>query len=176
MPNKEFSRILRKISGEEPVAKAVLKGSALMPGIHGNVEFYPAMGGTMVVAEVTGLPVSRGKKQPGPYGFHIHEGKTCGLGFDGNAFSSAGGHYNPTNQQHPFHAGDLPVLFSNNGVSYMVVFTNRFKPRDVIGRTVIIHDMPDDFRSQPSGDSGGRMACGVIKANARHLAQERDID
>jgi DNA invertase Pin-like site-specific DNA recombinase len=69
---------------------------------------------------------------------------------------------NEGTQPHGNHAGDFPVLFSNNGYTYMKFFTDKFKPGDVIGRAVIIHENPDDYRTQPSGNSGKRIACGVI--------------
>lgn len=78
-------------------------------------------------------------------------------------FANAKTHYNPTNCPHPFHAGDLPPLIENNGYSYMSVLINKFKIQDIIGKVVIIHDMPDDFTSQPSGNSGKKIACGEIK-------------
>jgi Cu-Zn family superoxide dismutase len=78
-------------------------------------------------------------------------------------FMDAGSHWNPDNQPHGNHAGDFPVLFSNNGQAKMKFFTDRFKVRDVIGKTVIIHQSPDDYRTQPSGNSGKRLACGIIR-------------
>lgn len=71
-------------------------------------------------------------------------------------------HYNPTNCPHLCHAGDLPPLIENNGYSYMRIFVNKFNLNDIIGKVVIIHDMPDDFASQPSGNSGTKIACGKI--------------
>lgn len=65
---------------------------------------------------------------------------------------------------HGNHAGDFPVLFSNNGYARMSFFTDKFRVRDIIGRSVMIHENPDDYRSQPPGDSGKRIACGVIEA------------
>ena len=162
-PKNSISELIKN----KPYAEAVMKGGSLAPHLSGSVEFYPWANGTIVKAEIVNLPESIpaiGDNPPiGPFGFHIHEGSTCGLGLNGDPYASAGGHYNPKKQPHPNHAGDLPVLFSNNGYSYMVVFTNRFKPADVVGRTVIIHQNPDDFRSQPSGNSGARIACGVIE-------------
>jgi Cu-Zn family superoxide dismutase len=79
-----------------------------------------------------------------------------------NPFLAAGEHWNPDDQPHGNHAGDFPVLFSNHGLGELCFFTDRFKVWQVIGRSVIIHENPDDFRSQPSGDSGRRIACGVI--------------
>ena len=73
-------------------------------------------------------------------------------------------HYNPKNQPHPSHAGDLPPLLSCKGSAYMQVKTDRFRICDIIGRTVIIHSDIDDFRTQPSGDAGEKTACGVIRA------------
>ena len=70
-----------------------------------------------------------------------------------------------TNQPHGNHAGDFPVLFSNNGVARMCFFTNKFKVADIIGKAVVIHQSPDDYRTQPAGDAGKRLACGVIKEN-----------
>lgn len=64
---------------------------------------------------------------------------------------------------HPLHVGDLPPLLENNGYAYMSVLTNKFKISDIIGKTVIIHDMPDDSTTQPSGNSGKKIACGVIR-------------
>lgn len=78
-------------------------------------------------------------------------------------FANAGTHYNPTNCPHPFHIGDLPPLLENNGYAYMSVLLNKFKIKDIIGKVIIIHDMPDDFTSQPSGNSGKKIACGKIK-------------
>jgi len=69
-------------------------------------------------------------------------------------------------QPHGNHAGDFPVLFSNNGYARMSFFTNRFCVQDVIGKSIMIHLHPDDFRTQPSGDSGKRNGCGVIKSNS----------
>ena len=65
-------------------------------------------------------------------------------------FANAKNHYNPNNCFHPYHAGDLPPLIENNGYAYMNVLLNKFKIKDIIGKVIIIHDMPDDFTSQPS--------------------------
>lgn len=151
----------------KPAALAHLKGSSLAPGISGTVGFYPAHDGTLVAAEVFNLPGQmpgfNSTPPIGPFGFHVHEGGVCDMPNAQDPFMNALGHYNPANAVHPMHAGDMPVLFSNNGYAYMAFYTDRFKPSDVIGKTVIIHLNPDDFRSQPAGDSGKRIACGVIK-------------
>ena len=64
---------------------------------------------------------------------------------------------------HPCHTGDLPPLLAWDGRAFLIVRTGRFRLADVIGRTVVIHAMPDDFATQPSGHSGEKIACGVIR-------------
>lgn len=162
--NQTLTGMLRN---RTPVASAAISGSEATPGVNGTVYFYTAPGGTIVSTNVAGLPpitlpTQENPTQTGPFGFHIHEGAACGSGQGDMAFSAAGSHYNPTDQPHPLHAGDLPVLFPNNGRSLMQVYTDRFIPEEVIGRTVVLHQGPDDFRTQPAGDSGPRMACGPI--------------
>lgn len=79
------------------------------------------------------------------------------------AFPNTGNHYNPDNVPHPEHAGDLPPLLSNNGYAWMSFYTGRVNLNDVIGRSLVIHSMRDDFTSQPSGNSGDKIGCGVIE-------------
>ena len=93
---------------------------------------------------------------------HIHEGAEC-YGNNHDPFADAGMHYNPYDCAHPYHAGDLPPLFSAHGIAWEAVLTDRFTVEEIIDRTVIIHAMPDDFKSQPSGNSGEKIACGVIR-------------
>lgn len=149
-------------------ALAEIKGSEYAPNLKGYVLFTDVPNGTEVTVEVSGLPhyqPAYGDQAPiGPHGFHIHQKGDCTVGDPSNPFEASGGHWNPTNQPHGNHAGDFPVLFSNNGYSRMSFFTNRFSAKDVIGKSVIIHLNPDDYRTQPSGNSGKRIGCGVIKA------------
>ena len=136
----------------KPEAIAWIRGEGRLRGC---VKLYAIPRGTLVVAEVLGLP-------PGETDFfamHIHEGGSCA----GEGFPDTGGHYNPGKTEHPNHAGDLPPLLSQNGRAWMAVETNRFTPRQVIGRTVVIHRQLDDFCSQPSGNSGRKIGCGVIR-------------
>jgi superoxide dismutase, Cu-Zn family len=148
------------------MAFAQIQGGPLAPGLQGYVFFREVQNGVEVYAEITGLPPykeGKGDQNPiGPHGFHLHEKGVCEIGDPKEPFSSAGGHWNPTNQPHGNHAGDFPVLFSNDGYAKMSFFTNKFKVKDVIGKGVIIHQSPDDYRSQPSGDAGKRLACGVV--------------
>lgn len=148
-------------------AVAEIKGGPLVPGISGSVLFKDVPGGTEVIAEIKGLPcyqpAQNGEAPIGPHGFHIHECGNCAVGNPEEPFQAAGGHWNPDNQPHGNHAGDFPVLFSNNGYALMAFFTNRFKPQDIVDKAVIIHLNPDDYRTQPAGDAGKRIACGVIR-------------
>lgn len=149
-----------------PLAVADVRGGPLRPQISGVVSFYEVTGGTWVCAEVNGLPPYQpadGANPIGPHGFHIHESGNCQVGDPQDPFKAAGEHWNPTNQPHGNHAGDFPVLFSNGGYANTCFFTNRFTPDQVIGKSVLIHQNPDDYRTQPAGDSGRRLACGVIQ-------------
>lgn len=149
------------------VAKAKVKGGPLRPQIRGEVYFFEVPGGTIVYANVIGLPLYKpaqdGQDPIGPHGFHIHEFGNCEIGNPENPFQAAGGHWNPTNQPHGNHVGDLPVLFSMDGIAVLQFFTNKFSVEDVIGKSVIIHQNPDDYRTQPAGNAGKRLACGIIK-------------
>lgn len=150
------------------MAIARIHGGPTEPQIRGIVWFTDVPGGTQVCIEVYGLPPyqpAKGQKDPiGPHGFHIHQFGNCEPGSPEKPFPATSEHWNPTNQPHGNHAGDFPVLFSNNGYSWMCFFTNRFRVRDVIGRSVVIHENPDDYRTQPSGASGKKIACGMIES------------
>lgn len=124
--------------------------------LSGKIEFYQSKDGVWVVANVKGLP----ENETGFFALHIHEGSSC----EGVNFSETGSHYNPYNVKHPLHSGDLPPLLSNDGNAYMAVKTNRFTVNEVIGKTVVIHMNFDDFTSQPAGNAGDKIACGVIKS------------
>lgn len=134
-----------------PYAIAKITGNAKYPQINGTVSFYDVYGGTFVVADVKNLPDGENF-----HGFHIHDGTSC-------TPMQEGGHYNPTNQPHPKHAGDMPSLLANGGMAYSAFYTNRFYPEDIIGKVVVIHENPDDFKSQPSGNPGTVIACGKIE-------------
>ncbi len=144
-----------------PSAMAILQGSNSYPEISGNVKFYQMQNGVLVVAEVYGLPSYTSECEQPIFAFHIHEGSTC----QGNAtdyFGKAGMHYNPYGCRHPYHVGDMPPLFGVNGSAFSAFLIGRFSVNEIIGKTVIIHDGPDDFTTQPSGNSGNRIACGEI--------------
>jgi Cu-Zn family superoxide dismutase len=115
----------------------------------------------------------------GEYGFHIHEVGDCSSG-DG---TSAKGHFNPFRKRHGYwadaerHAGDLPSLIVPEKVGKRPNKAGRTKltadldvitlnpgPGNIVGRGLIVHAAPDDYTTQPTGDAGKRLACGVIQA------------
>lgn len=171
-----------------PYAEAQVQGAA-GTRIWGRVTFHQPEGGTFigdttgykaplataaanasvgrvyVRADINGLPPGRS------FGFHVHEKGDC----SGADFASAGGHFNPDGKPHggqgtpERHAGDLPNLMSDGeGVAVFAYTAEQLTvdpgPRSVIGRSIIIHASPDDYRTQPAGNSGARIACGVIRA------------
>ena len=138
-----------------PDAVAHVRGGADAPNINGQVRFYQEPNSVLVVADVAGLPQN---SETGFFGFHIHEGSNCA----GAGFPQTGSHYNPDGAAHPRHAGDLPPLMMQHGGAHLEVRTDRFRVRDVLGRTVVIHSSPDDFHTQPAGNAGTKIACGVI--------------
>lgn len=152
-----FTAFLR----QRPRAWASLTGSPSHPTLRGSVRFYETPYGTLVVAEVMGLPTGTGCRQP-IFGFHIHEGGQCrGNGED--PFAAAKTHYNPAGCPHPYHAGDMPPLLGANGYAYSAFLTDRFSVKEILGKTVIVHGSPDDFTTQPSGNAGVKIACGEIR-------------
>jgi Cu-Zn family superoxide dismutase len=119
-----------------------------------------------VVANVSGL-------QPnGEFGFHIHEAGDCSSG-DG---MSAKGHFNPFGKPHGHHAqgerhaGDMPSLKADASGAAKATFdldiiTVSSGPASVVGRGLIVHVQPDDYKTQPTGNAGARSACAVIQRN-----------
>lgn len=128
---------------------------------HGTVTFTRVGASVKVVAHVEGLT-------PGKHGFHIHEWGDCSSK-DGSA---AGGHFNPAGAPHGApeaaqrHAGDLGNVEANaGGVAHLEYNDSVMKmsgPGSIIGRGMIVHANPDDLKTQPTGNAGGRLACGVI--------------
>lgn len=149
-----------------PAAQANITGDPDHPRLRGTVRFYPAERGVLVLAEVFGLPDKGRRCENGIFGFHIHSGGAC-CGSADEPFADALGHYNPDRCPHPAHAGDMPPLFSNGGYAVQAFLTDRFTVREILGRTVVIHDDVDDFISQPAGNAGERIACGVIRKAGR---------
>jgi Cu-Zn family superoxide dismutase len=121
--------------------------------------------GVRVILEMRGMP-------PGAHGVHIHEAGKC----DPPAFTSAGGHFNPSGKQHGAlnpqgsHAGDLPnITIGSDGTGRLESMSEAISigsgPMslfDADGSALVVHAGPDDFKTDPAGNSGARIACGVI--------------
>ncbi len=129
----------------------------------GTVTFMQKGDKVIVHARVSGLT-------PGLHGFHIHEKGDCSSG-DG---MSSGGHFNPHGKGHSYptvedrHAGDMPMLAADAAGNAVMtgeldVITIGGGAADIVGKAVIVHKDPDDFKTQPTGNAGARVACGVIR-------------
>ncbi len=141
----------------EESAKAYIRGGEKNPSLFAEALFYQLPNGVLVVISAENLP----QTETGFFAFHLHNGKSC-TGNSEDEFLNAGEHYNPKNSPHPEHSGDFPPLISAEGNAYLAFVTDRFKISDIIGNALIIHDNPDDFKTQPSGDAGEKIACGII--------------
>lgn len=161
MRNKVLCDTLLILMQQQPDAWAEIKGGPGYPEILGTAAFYPLWRGTLVLVSVSGLPQNASSCPQRFYGFHLHEGNSC-TGSTKDPFSDAGLHWNPSGCLHPNHAGDFPPLIVNDGYAFEMFYTDQFFPEEIVGKTVIIHDMPDDFSSQPSGNSGTKIACGEV--------------
>ena len=144
-------------------ARARITGSRDYPSISGMVRLYQTAKGVVVYAEINGLPKADARCSERVFGFHIHEGASC-TGNENDPYADAKAHYNPSQCPHPAHAGDMPPLFSCSGAAWMMYYTERFSLPEILGKTIIIHSQPDDFTTQPSGNSGAKIACGTIVA------------
>jgi superoxide dismutase, Cu-Zn family len=132
--------------------------------VAGTVEFVERGDKVQVTASVSGLVPGR------EHGFHLHEKGDCSSG-DG---MSAGGHFNPDAKPHgpqdaPHHAGDMPALKADAAGNANVKFvldgvTVAPGARSVVGRGLIVHKDPDDYKTQPTGNAGARIACAVVAA------------
>lgn len=160
----DLRQVLCHLSEEPPQAYAFLQGSPEYPDIWGEVLMYPCWGGTLLLAEVQGLPQEPRLCSNEVYGFHIHSGASCDSSGE-TPFSQVGQHWNPEHCPHPSHAGDLPPLFASCGYALTLFYTRNFVPEETVGHTLIIHDMADDLTTQPSGNSGNKIACGEILGN-----------
>ena len=150
------------LMAQSPDAAALVYGSRKYPTIRGRVYFYQLDNGVLIAADIEGLPVSEGNCACGIFGFHIHSGTSCS-GDKADPFSAVLGHYDSKNCPHPCHSGDLPPLLGSGSRAFSACVTNRFVISEVLGRAVIIHSSPDDMHTQPSGNSGEKIACGIIR-------------
>lgn len=156
--NINFLSLIR----QRPQATARVKGSSDFPDINGTVQFYQTTAGVIVAAQISGLPTDSEPCKERIFAFHIHSGGKC-TGNKTDYFADADGHYNPGECPHPSHAGDMPPLFGCRGFAFSAFLTDRISVREIIGKTVIIHSSPDDFSTQPAGNAGTKIACGVIR-------------
>lgn len=130
--------------------------------VNGVVRFFDTDEGVRVIAEINGLAPNSS------HGFHIHQFGDCSA-LDG---TSAGGHFNPQSQPHggpdsdQRHVGDLGnITVDEDGfaqVDYVDMLLSFDGPNSILGRGVIVHAGEDDLQSQPTGDAGARLSCGVI--------------
>ncbi len=150
-----------------PKSAASAKGIAVLHPTAGNkvagtVTFTPIADGVQVHAEITGLT-------PGKHGFHVHEFGDCSAA----DASSAGGHFNPNHKPHAGpeaperHEGDMGNVEADASGNAKLDYVDHqlslsSDDKSAIGRSVVVHAKPDDLKTQPSGDSGARVACGVI--------------
>ena len=146
-----------------PKAQAALE-SRSGSSVTGTVDFKAAGQKIRVEARVAGLT-------PGEHGFHVHEAGDCSA----PDASSAKGHFNPAAKPHGHHggierhAGDMPNLVADSyGNASLSAELDGLAltqgPGGILNRSVVIHADPDDYRSQPAGNSGKRVACGVIRS------------
>lgn len=151
------------IEFERPALLTELSGGDGNEQIHGTAAVFWLPDSVYFEVQFYGLPVSE------VLGLHIHDGLVCGMAEDG--FAESGKHLSLCPEgtwcdRHPYHAGDLPPLFSDeNGNAVMGVYLDRAVIADISGKTLILHSGKDDFTSQPSGNSGVRIACGVFAEN-----------
>lgn len=141
-----------------------------------TVQLAPTQGNTAagsltLTAEEGGVRLTgviQGLAPNGEFGFHIHEKGDCSA----PDATSAGAHFNPTGSEHGQHGGDMSNIKSDDQGTAQVdarangVSLNTGSETDVLGRAVIVHEKADDYTSQPAGNAGSRIACGVITADA----------
>ncbi len=128
----------------------------------GTAEFTMHGGQMMITVNVKGAP-------PGTHAVHIHEKGDCSA----PDASSAGGHFNPAGHQHgapdakEHHAGDLGNMeVKSDGTGSLMIHSSGLSlegASSIVGRAIIVHEKSDDFVTQPTGNAGGRIGCGVIK-------------
>lgn len=156
--------VLAACASMRPTATATLAPTSGQTA-QGTVRFVQLPDGAVEVSvDLSGVP-------PGVHGFHVHDKGDCGD--NGNA---AGGHFNPTGAAHgapaagPHHAGDFGNVTADASGRVQTRFTTRavsVEPgtNSAVGHAVILHANPDDLTTQPTGNAGGRIACGVVQMN-----------
>ena len=157
-PGTTFAGLLAE---NRPQAAAWVRGGAAAPRLSGLVKFYDTIyGGVLIETEIFGLPNISSQGSSDFYALHIHETGDCS-----HQFAKTGNHYNPAGLPHPQHAGDLLPLLGNQGYAWGAFYDKRFQIKDILGRPVVIHRNRNDSTSQPAGDAGEKIGCGVIVGN-----------
>ena len=145
------------------VAHATIQSTT---GVGGTVTFSEQGSTVTVEAKLSGVAA-------GEHGFHVHETGEC----TPPDYKSAGGHFNPTAAAHgapsdaAHHAGDLGnITIAADGTGSLSIASSMLSvaagPNSVVGKAVIVHEKADDLKTQPTGDAGGRVGCGVVQAGA----------
>lgn len=155
-PPKPQHRIQHAMANMAPASASLVSGRLLIDAIDGGVRIHGELGGL---------------GRNGVHAIHVHERGDCSAA-DGSA---AGGHFNPGGVAHgragivPHHLGDMDNLHANGeGVAHVDirlqgVTLGSGAPNDILGRAIIVHANPDDYASQPTGNAGPRVSCGVIE-------------
>lgn len=146
------------LSCRRPDAFAHIQGDCEHEELYGCVCFYELCDAVLVAADIHGLPEM--EDTCGRF-----RGISQGCGNSEDAFADTNGHFDMNNCPHPYHSGDMPPLFSNNGRAWCAFIVSGLNICEIIGRTVVIHEGPDDFKSQPAGNSGKKIGCGLICKN-----------
>lgn len=147
-----------------------LQGSPDDTDFAGTVTIHPAGTGVHLVADVAGVDTD------GKHGIHVHENGQCDHeGEGGQHFTSAGGHFNPAGADHacpptePRHAGDLGNIEVSGGKGHLELSVTNLTLEQVTGKAIILHANEDDCKTQPTGNAGDRLACGVAGGSAPQM-------